>query len=106
MGLVIDAIPRIEYDIKSDMHALDVVLRERKRRDTIITMPQIIVLHGFQYKSFRKVRCGAMAMGRAIHFSHSATELSLRVGLYPLEKDEGDPHGTRRRAKAIQTFLD
>jgi len=104
--LLIDAIPRVEYDVKSDMHALDVLRQEKEKHDIIFMTPKFNVLHGFQYKSFRKVNCEAMSIGRAIHFSHYTTDLSVRAGLYPLKKDEKDPHGSRRRGKAIRTFLD
>jgi len=103
--LLIDAIPRIELDVKSDMHAFDVLQRE-KNNGIIFMTPKFNVQHGFVYESPRKVDCKQMTLGRAVHFSHSKTTQAINEGLYPLEENENDPHGSRRRAAAIMVFLD
>jgi len=103
--LLLDAIPRIPGSYVSDMHAFNVLLKDG-RHGIIFMEPRFNVQHGFQYRSFREVDCEKMSVGRAIHFSHSEVSQSVQSGLYPLEYDGKDPHGTNRRAEAIQTFLD
>jgi len=103
-NLLIDAIPRIPGDLKTDTAAFQ-VLREENNSGVNFQFPDLNVQRGFAYDAPRKVNCDKMAKVRAVHISHSRTHDAITEGSYPTVSAEDQDMEYIHRADAYNIFL-
>jgi len=107
--LLIEAIPRVEEDLKSDMHAFE-ILRNEKTHNVHFQPARLNVRQGFPYlkalspDSPREVDCEAMAGGRAVHFAHQYTSESFEKEMFPLHK-VSERDALHQRGEAARVFM-
>lgn len=105
--LLVDAIPRTKNKVKSDMYSL-LTLREEQddgqKHGIVFLPPSWNVKAKFQYLAPHKIDCRDMAIGRAIHFSHSAVDGMYRKGVASV--DTKDPFKDGYRAEAARAFME
>lgn len=106
--LLTEAIGRTERYINSDMYTLLTLKEEQENEVTDhhidFRSPSWNVKAKFQYMSPHEINCRDMAIGRAIHFSHSALAGMYNNGLFPVEAEW--PLKDGRRAQAAKIFMD
>lgn len=102
--LLIDAMPRSIYKPLSDMHAFEVLYREKN--DSInFRLGAGAVVNGYIYEAPHKVDCARM-FGRAGHFAHAYTATAIEDGTFPIEVAEGTTGPTgEMRAQGAKVFL-
>merc|ERR1712176_164413 len=105
--LLVEAVPRISYSLKSDMHAF-VQLKDEKTHDIDFRPARENIREGFPYLSNleylypRKVDCKTMSVGRAIHMSHRYTKEAFDKGLFPLIQIESYQQAIMKRGKSAR----
>jgi len=102
--LLIDAMPRSIYKPLSDMHAFEVLHREKN--DSIdFRLGEGAVVNGYIYEAPHKVNC-AKSSGRAGHFAHAYTAKAIEDGTFPIEVAKGTTGPTgEMRAQGAKVFL-
>lgn len=103
--LLIDAIPRIEGQVKSVMLAFEILKQDGNTSITFMA-PDLNVQEGFVYTSPRKVNCDNMSRGKVVKIDLSLMHRAVSDGLYPLDVTEDDPNGDHQHAEASKLFLD
>lgn len=108
--LLVEAIPRIENNVKSDMYALLTLKKEQneEKEDYNIDfmLPSWNVKSWLMYLEPEKVHCVEMGIGRAIHFSHyaMATAYKKTPSEFPVEAPW--PLHSMHRAAAARAFME
>mmetsp|Transcript_18702 Transcript_18702/g.27306 ORF Transcript_18702/g.27306 Transcript_18702/m.27306 type:complete len:309 (-) Transcript_18702:1064-1990(-) len=108
--LLVEAIPRIKDDVKSDMYALltlrEEQLEEKEDHGIEFLVPSWNVKMWFMYLEPEKVDCRDMGIGRAIHFSHAAMAraYNAKSSVFPVEAPW--PLGSQHRAAAARAFME
>jgi len=108
--LLVEAIPRVPYKLKSDMHSF-VQLKDEKEHNIEFRSARENIREGFPYKSKleylhpREVDCKIMSKGRAIHMSHRYTHEAFKEGLLPLIQVKGYQDAVRKRGQCARIFL-
>jgi len=108
--LLVTAIPRIPDEMKSDMHAFQLLKSEGNHnidfRDAKVTMRQgFPYLSALSYTTARKVDCEAIAGGRALHTSHRYSRESYEQGMFPLYHVDSVEEAFIRRGDAVKIFM-
>jgi len=103
--LLMDAVPRVEIEPKSDMHTFGLIRGDENHgvdyRERTANLKE-----GFVYLAARTVDCEAMAVGRAIHIAHRYTIHAFQKGLFPFQDEVSTvDQAFGRRAEAIKVFL-
>lgn len=108
--LLVEAIPRIENDVKSDMYALltlrEEQLDEKEDYNIEFLMPSWNVKMWFMYIEPEKVDCRDMGIGRAIHFSHSAMARAYKKTPSEFPVEAPWPLHSEHRAAAARAFME
>lgn len=109
--LLLEAIPKITEDVKSDMYAF-LVIRNEATHDVDFRQPvRDNMAYGFPYKkaftagSPREVDCRWMGFGKAIHFAHSYSHDSYDEGKFPVNVTSVKEAVTQNRGKAARIFM-
>lgn len=109
--LLVEAIPRIPEDVKSDMHAFQ-LLKQEGTHDVDFRNSKMSISFGYPYKKAlkanlpREVDCEKMAERRAIHFAHSYVQESYEQGMFPLQNITSVNEAMfKRRGEAARIFL-
>jgi len=106
--LLTEAIARTDKWINSDMYVLLTLKEDQENNVTDhkidFRSPSWNVKAKFQYMSAHEINCRDMAIGRAIHFSHSALAGMYKNGLFPVKAEW--PLKDGRRAQAAKIFMD
>jgi len=108
---LIEVMPKVEMDIKSDMHAFVVVKKEGSKNQVDFRNARLNLREGFVYKKAfspdvpREVDCKAMAIGRAVHLAHRYTYESLERGMFPLPDVKSPYEAIVHRGEAARIFM-
>jgi len=110
---LIKYLPQVKEEIKSDMHAFQVIREHAKKIQVDFRGRKANIKEGFLYKkainfnsdSPREVDCEAMAIGRAVHFAHLYTAEALERGMFPLPNVTNYREATHRRGEAARIFM-
>jgi len=108
--LLVEMLPRVPYQLKSDMHSF-AQLKDEGKYKIDFRIARENIREGFPYKSKleylhpRKVDCKIMSKGRAIHMSHRYTRESFNKKLFPLIQIKSYEQAVRKRGKSARIFL-
>jgi len=108
--LLVEAFPKVERPVKSDMHALEIIRNEAVHNIHFLPA-RLNMIQGFPYKnvlssdSLREVDCDTMAGGVAIHFAHYYTTDSYDKGMFPLPNVTSSRQAVHCRGKAARVFM-
>jgi len=108
---LIRLMPKVEEEIKSDMHAFEVIRKEGSRHQVDFREAKLNMREGFLYKEAfssdlpREVDCEAMATGRAVHLAHRYTHESFDRGMFPLPRVKDYRTAFRHRGEAARVFM-
>lgn len=109
--LLVEAIPKIPEDVKSDMHAFQ-ILEQEGTHDVDFRHAKLNMSFGFPYKKSlsaglpREVDCNKIAERRAIHFAHAYVKKSYQEGMFPLHNVTSLHEAMfKQRAEAARIFL-
>lgn len=103
--LLMDAVPRVEVEPKSDMHTFELI-RGDENHGVDYREGEINLREGFVYLASRTVDCEAMAVGRAIHIAHRYTIRAFQKGLFPIVGVSTVNEAFAQRADGIKVFMD
>lgn len=108
--LLVEAVPRIEENLKSDMHAFQ-TLRKEGTHNVDFREARLNLREGFpylkalSYTSPRVVDCKKMAGGRALHLAHRYSRESYEEGMFPLYLVATAQEAISRRGQAARIFM-
>jgi len=108
--LLVEAIPRVPDNLKSDMHAFQLLKEDGTHkidfRDAEVAMREgFPYLDAIGYFTARKVDCKTMAGGRAVHTSHRYSRQAYEKGMYPLHLVDNVNDAFIRRGDAVKIFM-